>query len=136
MANKAQNVTGYVCVGVADNDTDAEKIKQIHGIEPKIYKSFKITGIDHEAIKLHSSLDKFYQWIIQKIDSQPIDDKVKNDIGRNMKIVNYFNKSVMIFSLKSGNKPVTYDSKFYERIGANTIEIKVDNYSELFKRFS
>lgn len=136
MANHSPNSTGYICIGVADNDQTAERIKNLHNIEIVEYKNFKITGIEHEAIKLQGNLDNFYRWIIQQIQSEPIDQSVKDSIGRGIKIVNYQDKSVMIFCLRSGKEPIAYNDKFYQRIGANVDEIKVQQYAELFSRFS
>jgi hypothetical protein len=136
MANHSPGATGYVCVGVADNDQTAQRIKNLYNIEPIEYKHFKITGIEHEVKKLQGKIDDFYRWITQKIKSEPIHQTVKDSIGREIKIIDYYDKSVLIFCLKAGENPISYDGKFYQRIGANIEEIKVDEYAELFKRFS
>lgn len=136
MANHSPGATGYICVGVADNDHTAQRIKNLYKIEPVEYRNFKITGIEHEAKRLQGNIDDFYRWITQQIKSQPIHQTVKDTIGREIRIIDYYDKSVLIFCLKAGEKPVSYDGKFYQRIGANIEEIKVDEYAELFKRFS
>ena len=136
MANHSPGATGYVCVGVADNDQTAQRIKKLYNIEPMEYKNFKITGIEHEAKRLQGNIDDFYRWIIQQIKSEPIPQTVKDTIGREIKIIDYSDKSVLIFCLKAGESPISYNEKFYQRIGANIEEIKVDEYAELFKRFS
>ncbi|MBD0360403.1 MAG: AAA family ATPase, partial [Nitrososphaeraceae archaeon] len=136
MANYSPNATGYVCVGVADNEQTAKRIKKIYNIDPVKYKNFKITGIEHEADKLQGNLDKFYRWIIQQIQSAPIPQIAKDTIGREIKIINYYDKSVVIFCLKAKEEPIPYNGKFYQRLGSNIDEIKVEEYAELFKRFS
>ncbi|WP_217360045.1 RNA-binding domain-containing protein, partial [Anabaena sp. UHCC 0253] len=136
MANHSPGATGYVCVGVADNDQTAQRIKKLYNIEPVEYKNFKITGIEHEAKRLQGNIDNFYLWITQQIKSEPIPQTVKDTIGREIKIIDYHDKSVLIFCLKAGEKPIQYDGKFYQRIGANIEEIDIDEYAELFKRFS
>jgi hypothetical protein len=136
MANHSPNSTGYVCVGVADNDNAAKRVETIYSTQCVEYKGFKITGIDHEATRLQGSVDKFFGWLKQKVESQPIEQPVKNNIGRNIKLVNYHGKEVVIFKLSAGRDPTAYDGRYYERIGANVQEIKFSEYSELFRRFT
>ncbi|WP_330203571.1 GmrSD restriction endonuclease domain-containing protein [Cyanobacterium sp. DS4] len=136
MANHSPNATGYVCVGIADNDKTAKKIYDLYNVDFVEYKNFKITGITHEAERLQGNLDNFYRWIIQLIKLQPINQTTKDTIGREIKVINYKNKSVIIFSLKGGKEPTSYNDKFYQRIGSNVNEIKVSEYVELFRRFS
>ena len=136
MANHSPTATGYVCVGVADDEQTAQRIKDLYNIEAVEYKNFQITGIEHEANRLNESLDNFYHWIIQKIQSQPIDKATKDAICRAIKIVRYKDKSVIIFCLKAGKQPIPYNDKFYQRIGANVDEIEVSQYGDLFGRFS
>jgi hypothetical protein len=56
MANNSPGSTGYVCVGGADNERDAQRVVDIYGIKPAEYKGFKITGIYHEAENLQGDL--------------------------------------------------------------------------------
>lgn len=136
MANHSPYATGYVCIGVADNDQTAQRIKKLYNIDPVEYKNFKITGIEHEANNLQGNLDNFYRWIIQQIQSAPIPQTTKDTIGREIKIINYYDKSVVIFCLRAGQKPIPYNGKFYQRLGSNVNEIKIEEYAELFNRFS
>ncbi len=136
MANYLPNATGHISVGVADHDNDATRVKSIYGVEPIEYKHFKITGIEHEAIRLKGDIDRFFQWLIQQIQSQPIEQSVKDNIGRNIKLINYHEKDIVIFTIRSQNDPIAYDGKYYQRIGANTDEISIQEYPNLFRRFS
>ncbi len=136
MANHSPNATGYVCVGIADNDRTAKKIEDLYQVNFVEYKKFKIIGISHEATRLQGNLDKFYRWLIQEIKSQPIDQTTKDNINRNIKIINYRDKDVVVFCLSSGKDPTAYNQKFYQRLGANVDEIKLTEYGELFRRFS
>jgi predicted HTH transcriptional regulator len=137
MANHSPNATGYVCVGVADNDETAKKIEDLYSVQAVEYKNFKITGIHHEAIKLQGDLDKFCRWIIQKIQEQPITETTKDSISRSIKIINYFEKDVVIFELKARkDQPTSYGEKFYQRSGSSLQEIKFQEYVELFNRFA
>ena len=135
VANHSPNSTGYVCVGVADNDNDAKRVENIYGIQFIEYKGFKIGGIEHEATRLQGSVDKFFRWLIQRVESQPIEQSVKANIGRDIRLVNYHGKDVVLFRLSAGRDPTAYDRKYYQRIGANVQEIEFSELGDLFRRF-
>ena len=135
VANHSPNSTGYVCVGVADNDNDAKRVENIYGIQFIEYKGFKIGGIEHEATRLQGSVDKFFRWLIQKLESQPIEQSVKANIGRDIRLVNYHGKDVVLFRLSAGRDPTAYDRKYYQRIGANVQEIEFSELGDLLRRF-
>ncbi|WP_258002555.1 hypothetical protein [Fischerella thermalis] len=101
-------------------------------IEVVLRVLFKITGIRHEAIRLRGELDNFFKWLIQKVQSQPIDQAVKDNIGRNIKIVNYHDKDIVVFCMKAGKSPVMYDNRYYQRISSNVEEVKPAGYLEFF----
>jgi hypothetical protein len=136
MANHSPDAKGYVCVGVADNEQTAQRIKKIYNIDPVEYKNFKITGIEHEANNLQGNIDNFSRWIIQQIQSAPIPQTAKDTLGREIKIISYYDKIVVIFCLNAKEKPIPYNEKFYQRLGSNVDEVKIEEYAELFRRFS
>ncbi|AFY53721.1 divergent AAA domain-containing protein [Rivularia sp. PCC 7116] len=136
MANHSCSAVGYICVGVADNEADAKRIENLYSIKNVEYNKFKITGIGHEATRLKGNLDNFFKWLIQKVKSQPIEQAVKDNIGTNIKIVNYYSKDVVVFSIKGGKAPVMYDNRYYQRIGANVEEVEPAGYLEFFLKFS
>lgn len=135
MANHSPGSTGYVCVGVADDDRDAQRVTDIYGIKPEEYKGFKITGIHHEAENLQGDLDKFQRWLLQQLQLQPIEQVIKDRIGQNMRLVRYYDKDILLLRLKADRDPISYAGKFYQQVGSNIDEITVSGYSELFRRF-
>jgi len=136
MANHSPHSTGYVCIGVADNDGDARRVETIYNVQILEYKGFKITGVEHEATRLEGNIDKFFRWLIQRVQSQPVEQAVKDNIGSSIRMVNYYGKDVVLFSLSAGKDPTAYDGKYYQRIGANVQEIKFSEFPNLFRRFS
>ena len=73
--------------------------------------------------------------IIQKIKLQPISDEAKDFISKNIRVVNYFEKDVVIFKTQSLSTPMIYDSKYYVRHGANINEVKPENYASFFQSY-
>ncbi len=135
IANNSINTIGYVCVGVCDKKRDADRIKELYGVNPEKYRGFYITGITHEIINLAKDLDDFYRQLIQKIKTQPISEESKDYLSKNIRIVNYFDKDIVIFKTQSLQSPMIYDGKYYVRHGANVSEVKAENYSSFFRSY-
>lgn len=135
MANTFPNSTGYCLLGVADNKKTLERYKEIYQSDGIAYATFFVTGIDDEAKKYHGDIDKYFTKITQMIAQQPLSDRDKDNISRNVMTVNYFNKTVIVLKIESGSTPSVYDGKYYVRHGSNINEVKPENFSELFERF-
>ena len=135
MANTFPKSTGYCLLGVADNKKASEKHKEIYGLDCISYSNFFVTGINSEAKKYHGDIDKYFTKITQLVSQEPLSDRDKDNILRNVLTVNYFDKTVIILKIESGNTPSVYDGKYYVRHGSNISEVKPENFSELFSRF-
>jgi Putative DNA-binding domain len=135
MANTFPNSTGYCLLGVADNKSISERYKEIYGSNCVSYGTFFVTGINSEAKKYHGDIDKYFTRITQLVAQEPLSDRDKDNISRNILTVNYFEKTVIIFKIESGNNPSIYNGKYYVRHGSNISEVKPENFSELFARF-
>ncbi len=135
MANHDPHNVGYVIIGVADKKADAARYETIYGTSHVLYNQFYITGIQDEAIKFHKGADNYFRKLTQLLKSEPIKPELKDQIGRDMRLVNYFDKLVLVFQVKSGTEPYMYDGKLYERHGANVQEIAPDQYGNVYKRF-
>jgi len=135
MANTLPNSTGYCLLGVADKKLTAEKYKEIYASDCVSYSNFFVTGINSEAKKYHGDIDKYFTKITQLISQEPLSDRDKDNILRSILNVNYFDKTVIILKIESGNSPSIYDGKYYVRHGSNISEVKAEKFGELFSRF-
>ena len=136
MANTLPRSTGYCLIGVADNKQTADRHKLIFGQRYISYSSFNITGINDEATKYHGDIDKYFTKITQHIKSQPISERDKDYILRNIFTVRYYDKDVIILKIESDSRPSFYDGKYYVRHGSNIEEVKPESFSDLFSRFN
>lgn len=136
MANLGPNKKGYVIIGIADKETDKVTFERLYSTVSKPYMNFSITGLDKEAEKDSNSIDTYFNKLRNLVKNEPIEDYTKDYIARNMRLINYFDKSVLVFEIESASKPLLYDDKFFVREGSNVEEIKPKNYSDLFERFA
>jgi hypothetical protein len=135
MANNSPNKKGYVIVGIADNEADKLVYENLYSKKAIEFNNFNITGVQSESLKKYHNRDEYYNKIKQMIMQEPIEDYTKSFITRNMRLLQYFEKDVLIFEIESIDKPLFYDKKLYERQGANVELIDPLKYSDVFKRF-
>ena len=120
---------------MADSKPTAERHKAIYGENYISYSSFHITGIEAEAVKFCVDIDKYFTKIVQLIKNEPISDRDKDNISRNITMIKYFDKNVVVMKIESDSKPSVYDGKYFVRHGSNVDEVSPENFSELFLRF-
>lgn len=135
MINRGKNSVGYLIVGVADKKDDAEAVKRLTGEAYIKVGHFFITGVNHDITMMETDDDRYFQKIIQKIEKQPIEEKYKSQITNNIKFLDYGGKMVIIMKLEEKGEPILYADKYFERSGANISEVKMQNASNLFKKF-
>lgn len=135
MANTLKNSVGYCLIGVADNLRTSEKYNEVYKTSSIPYSNFFITGVNMEAEKFHGDIDKYFTKITQLISNEPISERDKDNILRNISIVDYFDKTVVILKMESGTEPSVYNGKYFVRHGSNIDEVLPENFSNLFKRF-
>jgi hypothetical protein len=135
MANTHSNATGYCLLGVADDKATADRFVEIYDSEYMKYSSFFINGINKEATQYHGSIDKYFTKLTQLINNEPLSDRDKDNISRNIATIKYFDKTIIILKIESGDKPSIYDKQYYVRHGSNIKEVKPEDFSELFQRF-
>jgi RNAse (barnase) inhibitor barstar len=135
IANIRKGTTGYVIVGVSDNKKDAERVQKIFGIGFREYERFCITGIEHEASAIGKNLDQMFQMVTGKIKQSPLSDQLRDFVARNLKLVRYYDKSVLIFETQAQNEPSHYGGVYLTRHGNELSEVPSEKYGELFRRF-
>jgi len=135
MANHGPGAVGYVIIGVADDEKAAKRINELYGITPVKYQHFLITGVDHEAAVLPKKLDSYFLGITQRLTSAPMSAWAKDQIARDIRLIRYFDRSLVVFRVEAGAEPCDYEGKYYERHGANVAEILQPQHASLFRRF-
>ncbi len=135
MANTLPNSVGYCLIGVADNKRTAEKYEEVYGSSSVPFSNFFITGVNKEAAKFHGDTDKYFTKLTQLIANEPISPRDKDNIQRNISIVDYFDKTVVVLKIESGSEPSIYDGKYFVRHGSNIDEVTPENFGMLFRRF-
>jgi hypothetical protein len=120
MANSGKNAVGYVLIGVADKIEDAEKIRERYNTNHIKVGSFYINGIDGEVSEFNNgNYDEYYEIFKNAINSMPISEHYKRQLGSKMRMVNYYSKSVIIIKIICDNGAAIFGDGYYTRSGAS-----------------
>jgi hypothetical protein len=135
IANIRAGTKGYVLVGIADKGGDAKRVQSLFNVVPTPYERFFITGVEHEAVAMNKTLDQLFQLVTDKIKQSKISDPLRDYVARNVKLVRYYEKTVLVFETHAQADPSHFGGTFLVRKGTSLEEIPASKYAELFKRF-
>lgn len=138
MANSGKNSVGYVVVGVADKIEDAEKIKRRYNADYIRVGSFYITGVDGEVSEFSKGdYDAYYTMFKNAINSMPISEHYKRQLGSKMRMVDYYSKSVVIMKIVCDNGAAIFGNNYYTRSGASNdpVPVSPESMPAFFAKF-
>ncbi|MEC0305733.1 DUF262 domain-containing protein [Paenibacillus lautus] len=138
MANSGKKSVGYVIVGVADKVEDAEKICERYNTSYIKVGSFYITGVDGEVSEFNKgNYDEYFGIFKNSINSMPISEHYKRQLGSKMRMVNYHDKSVIIIKIICDNGAAFFDNGYFTRSGASNdpIPVSPESMPAFFAKF-
>ncbi len=136
MANAGRGAVGYVAVGVADSDKDAERVQELDDVVPILYRGFRVVGIGREAALHGSSLNDYWHWLVQKLRSVGLDEALANGVTTSARLIPYQDLAVGVLKVEAREAPVFFDEKLYERSGSETKLVAQEDYVRIFRAFS
>jgi len=95
IANAGPDADGFLFLGIADKSKDAERIKELDGIEPVDFEHVQIVGIDREAKVLGLSLDRYIRIIEDAISNSGLLDPLRTQILSSIDLVTFKGLSVL-----------------------------------------
>lgn len=137
MANAGPGCVGYVAVGIADDASDANRVKQLDGVKHVLYRQFHIVGIGREAALRGESLNTYWSWIMQRILSSGLDPRVARRVATDSRLVNYRDQAVALFRVTGLGEPSFFNkNELYERRGSELNRAEPADYMRIYQRFT
>jgi hypothetical protein len=135
MANHGRDSRGVIFIGVADDANDASAVEQFGGIRPIEYENFFVTGTQHELSAMNKSVDEMWRDLTQRIKASKLDLDFAEALARTLAPFRY--KGYLLWRLEPTaiGRPVTYDNRFYQRVGPQTVEVVGQSIVSLVNRF-
>ena len=138
MANAGKNAVGYVILGVADREEDAEKIQQVYGVEPVRVGNFYVTGVDGEVQRYYGGDYQAYLAMLHSaLDRMPISAHYRRQIGAKLKSGSYKGRTFYILKIVNDNGAAIFGEHYYTRsCAANEPEpVRPEEMPAFFKMF-
>lgn len=135
IANIRKGVRGYVLVGVADTEADAQRVTNLYGVDARPFERFFISGIEHEATALGKSLDDLFMELTTRVKNSALSEPLRDYVARNVKAVRYYDKTVFVFEAQAQDEPSNFGGEFFVRHGNKLVEVPPQKFGELYRRF-
>jgi hypothetical protein len=135
MANVNRGAVGYVAVGIADDEQDADRVRTLDKVDLILYRNFYVVGLEREAAQRGQSLNDYWTWLVQRIRDSKLDPKLARYVAGEARLINYRGRAVALLKVEAQESPSFYDGKLFERSGSETIEVPQQEYMRIFARF-
>jgi len=137
LANLGKDKTGYLFIGVTDKEEDTVKVEKLDGLQniPRI-NQFGVVGLEREAKLKGTSLDTYIAHITKRINNSTLDNSLKTRITKEITPITYSDHTILMIPVINGSEPVYFNDVLYERVGAQTCEVKGSKQAEIYKLFS
>lgn len=137
MANHGKSAEGLILIGVADKPSAAARLEQIFGVKAVSLQSQLVVGTAEQIAHLGYDVDRWWRKWQAKIQSSKLSNEFANSLAHAFKPV--FCDGLLLWEMrpKSIGKPITYDGRFFVRIGSSTQEMAADDFlSHMTMHFS
>ncbi len=136
IANIGPKSQGAIFVGIADKNADADRVKELDGIDPAEVGSRWIVGVDREAKILNISPEKYYQIWREKISNSSLPVALKADVLSGLDLCIFKGLHILIIAIPPQKAVSLFGGKAYTRDGDQTVEADAGKILALSARFA
>lgn len=134
ISNEGPSAKGYVLVGIADKESDADRVASLSDQPVSIVEGRWVTGLTIDETQL-GSLDNTILWFTQKFEALPIQDDLRSETLRKMRVASLNGRNVLVLPVRTVGEPVPFDNDFFVRSGSQTLVVPGSEVSKIFARF-
>ena len=135
IANSEPENDGYIFLGVADKKQDAEKIKNLDGINPIEINDRYVVGIDREARVSGKTLEDYVGILINTIRKSDLTDTLKTKVLMKIDTIDFKGLSVIRINVPS-QKQISYvGDKVFIREDSSAVEANPPKLLAVFQLF-
>ncbi|HMH09730.1 MAG TPA: DUF262 domain-containing protein, partial [Candidatus Nitrosopolaris rasttigaisensis] len=120
IANNGPNRIGKLIIGVTDKDSDANKIKELDKIEPRVIGNRSIVGVTREARSLQISTEDYFSIWKNAIRKSGLSEPLKNSVMSNIDYHSYYGLGIIVITIQPQKELSYVDNHVYWRIGNET----------------
>lgn len=137
MANRGVENTSYIFLGIADTEMDAERSREVLGVDYENLFNKYLVGIDGEIECEKEDLDSYIRRFLSEIDKYKVTEEVKSQV-RQLRIQNYRGKTFIEIQITKPTEVSMFNDEVYIREGSNTVKVNAEDISKILsvgKRF-
>ena len=136
LANLGKDREGFLFIGVTDKEKYTLQVEKLDSLSsvPR-YHEFGVVGLEREASLKGVSLDQYISYLTSKISSSNLESNLKTRITKDLTPITYHGNTVLMIKVTSGNEPVFFEDKLYQRDGANCVEVSGSKIADIYKLF-
>lgn len=135
IANLGPTSRGFLHIGVADKPEDAQRVKNVDGIEPKEVSGRYVVGLDREAELRGVRLDEYIQWIAAQVEATELSAPLKNDVLGKFDTIEYEGLSVLRIEIPPQVTVSFVGQNCFTREGSSTVEVTGPKLIDVANRF-
>jgi hypothetical protein len=136
IANVGPDADGFVYVGIADKDADANRIEQLYGIQSVKFDHISIVGIEREAKQMGLNLDKYMRKIEDGIRHSALSEPLKTQVLTALDVVNYKGMAVVRIRLPKQSQASFVGDDCFIRSGSSTMLAKGPQIAAISSAFA
>ena len=135
IANSAPDTDGYIFLGVADKKQDAEKIKNLDGINPIEINDRYVVGIDREARVSGKTLEDYVGILMNTIRKSDLTDPLKTQVMTKIETIVFNGFPVIRINVPSQKQVSFVGEKAFIREDSSTVEANAPKLRAVFQLF-
>lgn len=136
IANNGPKSFGKIIVGVADKDSDVQRVAKIDGTVGKKIGRRSVVGINREAVRVKLSKEDYVGKVVNYIKNSKLSDHTKNSVLAHIDYNNYFDLGILVIPILNQNEVTYLGDDLYKRVGSsNNLVIKPKDIMEVGARF-
>lgn len=136
IANNGKERVGKIIIGVTDKDSDAARVKQLDGIEPKKVGKRFVVGVTREAKVLGLTVEDYYARWKDAVKNSQLSPALRDAVLSHMDFNSYFGLGVILFTIPAQSELSFFADRVFWRNGDSTEEaVQAKQIAELAKRF-
>jgi hypothetical protein len=120
IANVGPDADGFLYIGIADKPADAQRIRELDGIEPVKFDQVEIVGIEREAKKLGVAIDKYMRLMEDGLSQSQLTDPLKTNILTSLDTIAYKGLQVVRIRIPRQTQLTFLGDECFLRVGSST----------------
>jgi len=135
IANIGIDVPGFVYIGVADNETDAERVRELDSVTAERVGQRFVVGIDREAKIQNKTIEHYVSHLVASIRSSELSEPLKAVILSQIDTVDYRGKTVVRLVVPPQHEMSFVGNDAFTRVGSSTEKVEGKGLLSLNSRF-